>query len=178
MNTSIYDKTAKGREEIATRKYQLAPRLRTLLVLVDGHKAEEELLRNVAGLGLTATAITELLAQEFIVLTTSYASLPEPEPEVVAVQVQPAPQPEALNMPTPSQVQQFQSVYDFYNRTIKSTIGLRGFTLQLKVEKAATIDDLRELRDPYLEAIQKAKGSDTAAALAQQLDQLLAGLPT
>jgi hypothetical protein len=175
MNTSIYDKTAKGREEIATRKYQLAPRLRTLLVLVDGHKAEEELLRNVAGLGLTATAITDLLAQEFIVLTTSYASMAEPEPEVVAVQ--PAPQAEAAGMPTASQVQQFQAVYDFYNKTIKSTIGLRGFTLQLKVEKAATIDDLRELRDPYLEAIQKAKGSDTAATLAQQLDQLLAGFP-
>lgn len=177
MNTSIYDKTAKGREEIATRKYQLAPRLRTLLVLVDGNKAEEELLRNVAGLGLTGTAITELLAQEFIVLTTSYASMAEPEPVSVQAAVQAAPQTEAVGMPTPSQVQQFQSVYDFYNKTIKSTIGLRGFTLQLKVEKAGTIDDLRELRDPYLEAVQKAKGGDTAAALAQQLDRLLAGAP-
>ena len=72
MNTSIYDKTAKGREEIATRKYQLAPRLRTLLVLVDGHKPEEELLRNVAGLGLTVNALQDLLAQELIVLTTSF----------------------------------------------------------------------------------------------------------
>jgi hypothetical protein len=80
MNTSIYDKTAKGREEIATRKYHLAPRLRTLLVLVDGHKPEEELLRNVAGLGLTVSAMQELLAQEFIVLTTTYAALVEPVP--------------------------------------------------------------------------------------------------
>jgi hypothetical protein len=173
MNTSIYDKTAKGREEIATRKYQLAPRLRTLLVLVDGHKAEEELLRNVAGLGLTATAIAELLAQEFIVLTTSYASMAEPEAVAVQPEVQTAPQPEAVSMPTPSQVEQFQSVYDFYNKTIKSTIGLRGFTLQLKVEKAATIDDLRELRDAYFEAVQKAKGGDVATTLAWQLDQLL-----
>ncbi|NGZ82852.1 hypothetical protein [Duganella aceris] len=171
MNTSIYDKTAKGREEIATRKYQLATRLRTLLVLVDGHKPEEELLRNVAGLGLTANAVQELLAQELIVLTTSYAVLPE-----AAAPVPPAaPAAEISGLPTASQVQQFQQVYDFYNKTIKSTMGLRGFTLQLKVEKAGTVDDLRQLRDPYLEAVQKAKGRDTALQLAQQLDQLLGG---
>ncbi|MRX10914.1 hypothetical protein GJ697_24130 [Pseudoduganella sp. FT25W] len=65
------------------------------------------------------------------------------------------------------------AVYDFYTKTIRSTIGLRGFTLQLRVEKAATLDELRQLRAPYLEAVQKAKGRDKAALLAQQLDQLL-----
>jgi len=173
MNTSIYDKTAKGREEIATRKHQLASRLRTLLVLVDGHKSEEELLRSVAGLGLNEHALQELVAQGFIVMSASYASLPETAPvpaPSAAGQAPAAPPPPAV---TPDQVQQFQSVYDFYNKTIKSTIGLRGFTLQLKVEKAATIDELRQLRDPYVEAVQKAKGRDTAALLAQQLDQLL-----
>jgi len=164
MNTSIYDKTAKGREEIATRKFQLASRLRALLVLVDGHRAEDELLRNVAGLGLTSSALQELLDQGYILLAASYASLPEPAPEVTA---SPAP-PVATD-----QVQQFRSVYDFYNKTIKSTMGLRGFPLQLKVEKAASVDELRQLRDPYVEAVQKAKGRDTATLLAQQLDQLL-----
>jgi hypothetical protein len=189
MNTSIYDKTAKGREEIATRRYQLAPRLRTLLVLVDGHKAEEELLRNVAGLGLTVNAVRDLLAQEFIVLATSYAALPEPAPAPKPKpepKLEPKPEPKpvavpavettslpAASLPTASQVQQFQLIYDFYNKTIKSTMGLRGFTLQLRVEKAGTVDDLRELRDPYLEAVQKAKGRDAALQLAQQLDSLL-----
>ncbi|TFW16095.1 hypothetical protein [Duganella callida] len=170
MNTSIYDKTAKGREEIATRKHQLATRLRTLLVLVDGRRPEDELLRNVAGLGLTASALQELLDGGYIVLATSYASLSEPEPE-------PLPEAEAAplpGLPTPEQVRQFQSVYDFYNKTIKSTMGLRGFTLQLKVEKAGSVDDLRQLRTPYLEGVTKAKGRDTAALLVQQLDQLLA----
>jgi len=166
MNSSIYDKTAKGREEIATRKFQLASRLRALLVLVDGHRSEEELLRNVAGLGLTETALQELLEQGYILLAASYASLPEPEPEPVA---EPAAPPAAADP-----VQQFRSIYDFYNKTIKSTMGLRGFTLQLKVEKAGSVDELRDLRAPYLEGVTKAKGRDTAALLAQQLDQLLA----
>jgi hypothetical protein len=180
MNTSIYDKTAKGREEIATRKYQLAPRLRTLLVLVDGHRSEEELLRNVAGLGLTASAMAELLDGEFIVLSTSYASLaPVPEvpaePEVAAAAPAPTPAPQ---IPSAVHIEQFRSLYDFYNKTIKSTIGLRGFTLQLKVEKASSVEDFRELRMPYLEAVQKAKGNFAAASLAEQLDQLLDGPST
>ncbi|OEZ54497.1 hypothetical protein [Duganella sp. HH105] len=166
MNTSIYDKTAKGREEIATRRDGLAPRLRSLLVLIDGRRTEEELLRNVAGLGLAIAAVHELLAGEYIVLSTSYASMAEAPAEP------PAPEPEP-ELPAATQVQQFQSVYQFYNQTIKSTIGLRGFTLQLKVEKASSVDELRQLRAPYLEAVQKAKGSDTAAALALQLDRLL-----
>lgn len=166
MNTSIYDKTARGREEIATRRDGLAPRLRSLLVLIDGRRPEEELLRNVAGLGLTIAALHELLAGEYIVLSTSYASMAEEPAEP------PEPEPEPAQ-PAAAQVQQFQSVYQFYNQTIKSTIGLRGFTLQLKVEKASSVDELRQLRAPYLEAVQKAKGSDTAAALALQLDRLL-----
>jgi hypothetical protein len=175
MNTSIYDKTAKGREEIATRRYQLAPRLRTLLVLVDGNRSEEELLRNVAGLGLTVSAMQELLDGEFIVLSTSYASM-APAPEAPAKPELPAAEPEAAPQPpSAANVEQFRSLYDFYNKTIKSTIGLRGFTLQLKVEKASSIEDFRELRMPYLEAVQKAKGNFAAASLAEQLDQLLDG---
>lgn len=188
MKTSIYDKTAKGREEIATRCYQLAPRMRTLLVMVDGHRPDDELLRNVAGLGLTADAMQELLAQQFIVLSTSYNTIDAP---LEAAEVLAAPAPAAAPvaaMPTPSplpaapavmapampnQAEQFQALYDFYNKTIKSTIGLRGFTLQLKVEKAACVEDFRELRRPYLEAVLKAKGGELAQRLGEQLDQLL-----
>lgn len=165
MNTSIYDKTAKGKEEIATRKYQLATRLRTLLVQIDGRRTEEELLRNVAGLGLGASALAELVEHGYIVLATSYASLAEPAPA--------EPAPAEPPVPEPAQIAQFQSIYDFYNKTIKNTIGLRGFTLQLKVEKASSVAELRELRQPYVEAVQKARGGETAAALARQLDQLL-----
>lgn len=194
MKTSIYDKTAKGREEIATRRYQLAPRLRTLLVMVDGHRPEDELLRNVAGLGLTADAMQELLAQQFIVLSTSYSTIDAPlveadedvaapasdaanasmaMPAPVMPPSSPVPAAAAPAPPAMTRAEQFQALYDFYNKTIKSTIGLRGFTLQLKVEKAASVEDFRELRRPYLEAVLKAKGGELAQRLGEQLDQLL-----
>jgi hypothetical protein len=170
MNTSIYDKTAKGREEIATRCYHLAPRLRTLLVMVDGRRAEDELLRNVAGLGLNEASMAELVEQGYIRLTTSYATMAEPEP---APPQEPVLSHAEAEEPSPSQADQFKSLYDFYNKTIKANIGLRGFTLQLKVEKAANVDELRALRRPYLEAVLKAKGRVIAAQLAEQLDKLM-----
>jgi hypothetical protein len=172
MEHRIFDKTDKGREEIATRKYHLSSRLRPLLVMIDGKQPAGELLKKVAGLGLTADSINELLDNEFIRVVEDAA----------AVQAPPAAQPaaaggndaeDALPVDILDGTNQFQAIYRFYTETIKSTIGLRGYALQLKVEKAASIDDFRALRDPYLEAVLKAKGKEMARSLRGRLDQLL-----
>ena len=68
---------------------------------------------------------------------------------------------------------QYQSIYNFYSETIKNTVGLRGYALQLKVERAGSIEDFRALRTPYLEAVFKAKGAEMARSLRDRLDQLL-----
>jgi len=163
LMTNIYDKTAKGREEIATRKYHLAPRLRTLLVLVDGKQTDATLLQKVEGIGLHAESIAELLTEGFIEAVHA-------PPEAV-----PAPSPAAL--PTDDMAARYQAIYRFFTETIKSTIGLRGYGLQLKVEKAASIDDFRALRQPYLDAVLKAKGSEIEQSLRGRLDQLLNAAP-
>ncbi|WMW78909.1 hypothetical protein RF679_09540 [Undibacterium cyanobacteriorum] len=63
MEVKNFDKTEKGREEIATRKHQLSTRLRSLLVLVDGKQTDEVLLQKTEALGL-GTSSLEKLAQE------------------------------------------------------------------------------------------------------------------
>ncbi|MDB5937347.1 MAG: hypothetical protein JWQ01_4691 [Massilia sp.] len=90
MNTCIYDKTDKGREEIATRKYQVPARLRTLLVLIDGRHSVEALLKNLAVLGVSAENVDELLRQEFIVLVGGGPVASAPEPDASAAARQPA----------------------------------------------------------------------------------------
>jgi hypothetical protein len=188
MNT-VYDKTEKGREEIATRKYRLAPRLRTLLVMIDGKHDADDLLKKVEGLGLGLESLKELQDQAFIAaLDASSAATPaaqaspqvQPTAQMTAIEPQPAasiagaapvtgPAAEAQV----SDATRFQNVYQFYNETIKSMIGLRGYGLQLKVEKAGTLDELRALRTPYLEAVQKAKGIEVARGMRDRLNQLL-----
>lgn len=42
---TIYNKTALAHEELATRSHGLGPRLRQLLILIDGQRTEEQLVR-------------------------------------------------------------------------------------------------------------------------------------
>lgn len=177
MRNTIYDKSDKGREEIATRKYQLASRMRSLLVMIDGKQTEEELLKKVSALGLTGQHIQELLDQEFI--TAPLFADPPVEVDVIdVVPVAPISSVADIDIPiNPADLldesKRIQALHTFFNETIKSTLGLRGFTLQLKVERAATIDDFRALRNTYIEAILKAKGKEMARSLRDRLDQLL-----
>jgi hypothetical protein len=175
MITTIFDKTDKGREEIATRMHHLAPRLRTLLVLVDGKQSGDELLKKVAGIGVNVEGITELLNAGFIqesvpaAPVTPAAELPV-LPATSAPSAEPAPTEETI---LPTGQSQYEAIYHFFTETIKSTIGLRGYGLQLKVEKALTVEEFRALRQPYLDAVLKARGSEMERSLRSRLDQLL-----
>lgn len=64
-------------------------------------------------------------------------------------------------------------IYHFFTETIKSAIGLRGYALQLKVEKAASLEDFRALRQSYLDAVFKARDSEMERNLRIRLDHLL-----
>lgn len=174
MTTSIFDKTDKGREEIATRKYHLAPRMRTLLLLIDGKHTNQDLLQKLRGMGLTEESLTELLSDGYIhAVAAAPAGQPAPVASTVTAQVAKLAQVPAGARLMPDGKMQFETVYQFYTETIKSTIGLRGYGLQMKVEKAGTIEELRELRRPYLEAVLKAKGNEMARGLRMRLDELL-----
>lgn len=186
MNTSVYDKTDKGREEIATRKYHVPPRLRTLLVMIDGRRPVSALIASFSAIGVTEDTVNELLREEYIALVSPAVPVAAVAPPVAAPRPQPAPVALAQEPPVeiiPAEVaplsdtERFRSLYDFYNQTIKSTIGLRGIGLQLKVEKCGSVDDFRELRLAYLEAVLKAKGREMAVSLRDRLDQLLGGKP-
>jgi hypothetical protein len=90
MNTCIYDKTDKGREEIATRKYQVPPKLRTLLVMIDGRQSLESLLKNFAVLGMSKDNVDDLEQQGFIRLVSGGPEADEPDADA-----SPAPRPPA-----------------------------------------------------------------------------------
>lgn len=195
MNTCIYDKTDKGRAEIATRKYHVAAKLRTLLVMIDGRQPLSALMKNLGPLGLSEEHVEQLLSEEYIVLVGGGPSENPAEPAMPPVARAPvsararmlarnAARQERLqgeeHDEQPDVVDEairFRALYTFYNETIKATLGLRGLPLQLKVEKAASIGDFRALRLPYLQAAFKAQGHDAALDLREHLDDLLGGAP-
>lgn len=183
MSTIIYDKTDKGREEIATRKYQLAPRLRSLLVLIDGKQTVTDLLKKIVGLGLSEQNIQDLFDQDFIAESQSVnvpvvAALPaaivEKDTGDVLEDAKTKATPKLAISDNPEENgRRVQAISKFFNETIKSTLGLRGFTLQMKVERASNMQDFEDLRHAYIEAVLKAKGKEMARSLRDRLDQLL-----
>ncbi len=232
MNNFLFDKTDKGREEIATRKYGVAPRMRSLLILVDGQKTTPELLAKIAGLNLDMDSLVALTDGGFIaalvpdplpqaapepvptrppamararakarlgvagpnsvlssVLNTAYYDGPATEilpasiEESGEAELSPIPVASVLAAPVSIAAPAYNAqrigaaealaLQKFFNETIKSTLGLRGFTMQLKVERATTLDEFRALRMPYLLAVQKAKGDEMERSLRDRLDQLL-----
>lgn len=68
----------------------------------------------------------------------------------------------------------YKRLYHFYTDVIGNHLGLRGYVLQVKVEKASTVVELAALRDTLGTVLQKAKGDITAHAIVDQLDDLLA----
>lgn len=164
----IFDKTDKGREEIATRKYRLAPRLRTLLLLIDGKQTTSQLIQKIAG--LEEQSIDELLNGGFIQDIADQAEIEEASAQD-APDVKPE---ESSTMPTllAAGETKFQVIKRFYTDNIRKTLGLRGYNFQLKVDEAKSVDDLRALHDLYIAAVLKLKGDDLARNLHLQLEQL------
>ncbi|MBR7782020.1 hypothetical protein [Undibacterium luofuense] len=176
MLDTIYDKTDKGREEIASRKFGLSVKTRSLLLLIDGKTPANDLLAKLSSVGLDISRFDELIEGDFI------GPKAVPEPEAQPALATSTPQAESNSATTESasafregmsDADRFQAVYRFYNESIKANLGFRGFTLQLKVEKAADMSDFEQLRIPFLKAVMKVCDRDTARKLRDRLDPLL-----
>lgn len=183
MSTIFYDKTDKGREEIATRKYQLAPRLRSLLVMIDGKQTVNDLLKKIGGLGLNEQSIQALFEQGLIAESSNAAAILSTvissaiiekniEVPLEEIKIKVTPKLVISNNPEDNG-RRIQVISKFFNETIKSTLGLRGFALQMRVERASNMQDFEDLRNMYIEAVLKAKGKEMARSLRDRLDQLL-----
>lgn len=179
MNKIYFDKTEKGREEIVSRTYHLSAKLRPLLVIIDGKHTVEELLKSVQGLGLSQVHLDNLLAEGFIVARPANATAAPAtaattdQTPINANPINLAPPKQAIPLTPEQSAAQLLMIRNFFNENVKSNLGLRGFGMQLKVERAETRDDFLQLREPFLEAVEKAKGEALAKELGNRLDQIL-----
>jgi hypothetical protein len=62
----VYHKSTKGAEAIATRQHGLTPKLRSMLIMVDGKRRCDDLLKLSATLGDPEQLLGQLLDQGFI----------------------------------------------------------------------------------------------------------------
>lgn len=172
-----YRKTEAGKLEIVSRSGQVSPRLRSLLVMIDGKRDTDELMKIWCALGYNTESLEELARLGMIeAANEERLFLPDPQENndvaEIPVQINLAPIAEAPT--TGREISDTQIVYAFYCDTVRDFIGMwRGFAFQLRVEKASTMDDFRALRNDYVKLVEKRLGPQTAQLISTQLDQLL-----
>ncbi|EYS96664.1 hypothetical protein CF68_19595 [Cupriavidus sp. SK-4] len=194
MVDPIYRKTDAGQDEIRTRARKLDHKLRALLLMVNGERRGQELLAQVAGMGVAPEAMDALVAQGLVEAVPEPARPPAAVAQAPARAVMPAadtnmfsvyamrhapatavpeaPQPADAAAHSPADIAAFESLYHFYTDVIGQHLGLRGYMLQVKVEKATDLPALLALREPLHAALLKTKGDITARAITSQLDQI------
>lgn len=176
MKYFTFDKTDKGREEIASRKYHLSLKLRTLLLLFNGQRSIEEVLHEVTGTGLTGKNIAELLQSGFIqrcIVSPPASARADHQGPVIAASREQKKAASAPAQNATTEEMRLKALYNFYSDTIRSAVGLRGYALQLKVERARSATDFLMIRSDYLREVTRAQGKQVAHELDQQLMQLL-----
>jgi hypothetical protein len=137
----IYAKTELGSNAIKDRASGLTPRQRSVLIMCDGKKSAGEILKNTAGLGVTAQDIETLVSQHMIV-SSSPAVAQTAAPAVSSTSPVPATKPEAT-----SDVRRTVSPDELkvlIRRATKQLEGLLGpscESMSLKLEKSKTYDE-------------------------------------
>ena len=166
----IWVKTDEGRAEMQSRALVKERARRNLLLLIDGTKSEEMLLSSLAG--VTAADFQELRKLDLIApaagaVTVGGAGRPgspdSARPTVPQSLSAPASSPSAGSPIDPAE---FTTVL---KRLIAAHLGLRGFTLTLAVDKAATGEQLREVAQRMLEQIRERRGETVAAEVRRTL---------
>jgi hypothetical protein len=155
----VYAKTDKGRDEIQSRQYKLASAHRMLLIMIDGKTKAGDILKQTAQTGVSTETMDELLAQGFIALQRS-APAPSAAQPAAAAQSD-----EGAN--------RFPEARKFMNDTVVNAAGLKSFMITLKLEKAETLQDLRDIFHDYRTLIEKGSGKTEAESIIKRAKELI-----
>lgn len=139
----LYFKTEAGKQEIQDRGRRLPASLRSLLLMVDGQRDQSQLRELMAGLHAPEDGLEQLVVLGLV----KRNELPAP-PQL-------APLPGAVTMP--AEFGRYRRLYEIVTDTVRRHLGLKGYFVQLKVEKCADVDSLLALLPEVATALTKAK---------------------
>ena len=159
----IYGKSDLGMQEIGNRKLKLAPRLRTMLILVDGHQTALILQEEAAKIGAPDDFLDLLLNLGLIKKVGKATDQTSMDPD----------RPARRHADRVDEFERFRTAKDFMNVTVVDALGIRSFFFTLKLERAGNLVDLRELAGPYRDAILKGSGAEASRVYGERLQSLL-----
>ena len=165
----LVDKTDSGLQELRTRTAGLPPRLRSLLILVDGRRTLAQLQAAAGQIGAPSDAIEQLLQRGLVAVRPPAAATMMPASAL-------ADGTEHVDLPldaAAAAVDRFRGALKLMNDSVVDAIGMRAFFFTLKLERCATLDDLRALLPEYRRLLAKAAHPARALAAEQRVEGLL-----
>jgi hypothetical protein len=154
----VYHKSAKGTEAIATRQHGLGPKLRSMLILIDGKRSFDELAHLSHMLGNTEELLGQLLEQGFIEPVAGAAAPAAAAPVTAPSPLAPAAAPISL-----LQAQRFVS------RRLTDLLGPNAEDLCLRIEAARNVKDFQAAVARAEGILRQYKSAHTAAEFAAEV---------
>ncbi len=171
-----YAKTDAGRQEIADRARRLPAQLRSILLVVDGHKDDSALQQIVAGLHAPEDALAQLQQMGLIARGGDASASPAPATSPsVSPSSAPAASPATLagamhglagsgDAPVSHEAaQRYSHLYDAMSEAVRKHLGLKGYFMQLRIERCSDAAALEALLPEFTAALGKAKSPALAA---------------
>ncbi len=170
---TIYRKTAKGHSEIETRAHRLSPRLRSVLIMIDGRRSDEDVRKLIPQYGDETLRLLD--EQGFIEIIGITQDLPAARPMNGAAAARPMngasaplPPPAAAPAAPPPAApaispREFEATRAQAVRLFTDMVGPMAEALAIKMERARSPDELRTLVQTAQRIIGNARGGQAAA---------------
>lgn len=151
----VPNKTEAGRDEIQSRALKLPNVLRSILLMVDGQRSVGQLRGVIAGLKGPDDALAQLEALGLIAVPQSLAAAAA---ATIRESARPAPAPvTSAAVAPPVNASGYSALYTLMSDTVREHLGLRGYFLQLKVERCSDVGELMALVPDFSAALGKAR---------------------
>lgn len=155
-------KTNEGRDEIEHRTRKLPPMLRSILLIVDGERSARHLRDLAASLHGPGDALEQLEQMGLIASSAAVAATLAAQTPQTGAPAQPA------AAPLSASAQRYQALYTLMSEAVREHLGLRGYFLQLKIERCSGSDELAALLPELSAALAKVRKDDVAAQIEAQ----------
>lgn len=153
----VYRKTDKGVSEIETRANRLAPRLRTTLIMVDGHRTDDEVRALMQA--ESDAVLTALLEQGYVEVVSFVPARAASNAAAAAAEAESPPPPSAASMDDTRR----RAV-----RALTDMVGPMGEDLAMRIEKARRWEDLEPLLRMAQEAVRNTRGQAAGAEFGER----------
>lgn len=164
----IYQKTQKGTEAVANRHSGLAPRLRSLLIMVDGKRTYAELTTMAAALG-DPQRLSELEAEGLVAPAVA-------EERTMPAALEPAGGAQPSATAAPQRAANLAQAQRFSSHLLEHLLGPMAEPLCIKIEGARDLADFVAVIKRAREIVREIKGAAEAERFVAQIEaQMPAG---